>query len=262
MTGLTLLVVLAAAATGAVFYFDKTDDVSRWIAEAKTWIEKEIERQSFSPGTNSKTISDSISESELTSFFNWTPPDGWQSSPPQNGADGENVLTFVATKAELPTVEAKFAFKRDRMTDAMFRYQLKQSANADAEMPTWLEERRIGQRTLYTSESSGKLTRITRNYYWLVAERSVQCSINVSGDPEELEQAIAALEPSFKDAIAMQRQQETKPGLKSKHVDSKKSGASSDSDVGSPENKIVPDQLPPDSSLGTTPPDSKTDQQQ
>lgn len=40
LTGLTVLALLAAAATGAVYYFEKTDEVSRWIAEAKTWIEK------------------------------------------------------------------------------------------------------------------------------------------------------------------------------------------------------------------------------
>ena len=216
LTGLMALALLAATATGTVFYFDKTDEVSGWIAEAKTWIEKAIDRNSSSLTTRSPAVSDSISENELTSYFNWTPPDGWQKGNMQTRVRGENVLNFDATTAELPTVEVKFHFKRDDISEAAFWNQLKKSANDNPETPTWLPERQIGLRTLYTSEFAGKDDRSYRNYHWFVTEKSVQCSICISGTPEELEQAITGLEASFEAAIATQ--QESKPLLESEPI--------------------------------------------
>ncbi len=118
---------------------------------------------------------------------------------------GGKFLTFHAKTSALPSIDVKFDFKRENISEADMLARLKRTTaatNTVGGKTQWLPAKSIGRRTLHVIEVLNNRERSMRNYRWLVSERNIECTVAISGSPAEFAKSIAAFEASLEAAIS------------------------------------------------------------
>ena len=145
---------------------------------------------------------------ELTESFDWKLPEGWQrtGAEQRTGALGGKFLTFHVTSAALPSVKIQCDVKRvaGNESDMVARMQrTTAAANLMSAGVRWLPAKAVGRRTVHAYEmQTGR--QMSRNYRWLVPERSLECNVAVTAAAAEFTAAMTAIEASLESAIAGQ----------------------------------------------------------